>query len=89
MADFQAQARVINDILLERKRQEWLKAEGRFQYTPADPQLDDGERLAILVEEIGEIAKAIQYGAGLRDELIQVAAVCAAWVEFLDKENRQ
>jgi NTP pyrophosphatase (non-canonical NTP hydrolase) len=44
-------------------------------------QHTDAKWLAILVEEIGEVAKAIVEGDddGLRDELVHVAAVCAQW----------
>jgi NTP pyrophosphatase (non-canonical NTP hydrolase) len=54
-----------------------------------------GERLAILVEEVGEVAHELTYdqggpgvGEGRRDELvkelIQVAAMAASWVEYLE-----
>lgn len=54
-----------------------------------------GDRLAILVEEVGEVAHELTYdqggpgvGEGRRDELvkelIQVAAMAASWVEFLE-----
>lgn len=54
-----------------------------------------GDRLAILVEEVGEVAHELTYdsggpgvGDGRRDELvkelIQVAAMAASWVEFLE-----
>lgn len=44
--------------------------------------------LAILVEEIGEVANALTYdGKGdLRAELVDVLAVAAAWVDALDRE---
>jgi len=53
-----------------------------------------GDRLAILVEEVGEVAHELTYdqggpgvGEGRRDELvkelIQVAAMAASWVEYL------
>lgn len=58
-----------------------------------------GDRLAILVEEVGEVAHELTYdqggpgvGAGRRDELvrelIQVAAMAASWVEFLEGGHR-
>jgi NTP pyrophosphatase (non-canonical NTP hydrolase) len=39
--------------------------------------------LAVLAEEQGEVAKAILEGdeLGLNAELVQVAAVCVAWLE--------
>lgn len=57
-----------------------------------------GDRLAILVEEVGEVAHELTYdqggpsvGEGRRDELvkelIQVAAMAASWVEFLEGES--
>lgn len=44
--------------------------------------LSDFERLAVLVEEVGEVARALQEGrVGLADELVQVAAVAIVWVD--------
>ncbi|MGL5918484.1 MAG: MazG nucleotide pyrophosphohydrolase domain-containing protein [Cetobacterium sp.] len=76
------------EILKERLRQEKLKLEGKFPYTCRDRALSHSACLTILVEEVGEVARAIQEGdrISLREELIQVAAVCAAWVEGLDKK---
>jgi NTP pyrophosphatase (non-canonical NTP hydrolase) len=50
---------------------------------------NDHERLAILMEEVGEVAHELTYDQpGDRDELvkelIQVAAMAASWVEFLE-----
>lgn len=47
------------------------------------------ERLAILVEEVGEVAHELTYDqTGDKDklviELIQVAAMAATWIEFLE-----
>ena len=39
--------------------------------------------LAILTEEIGEVAKAILEGTSITDELVQVAAVAVAWHECI------
>lgn len=56
-------------------------------HTPKNPRMSDGERLAILVEEIGEVARAMTYDNGslenLRDELIQVAAMAGAHAEYV------
>lgn len=41
--------------------------------------------LTILVEEIGEVARAILERQGLKDELVQVAAVAVCWLEELEK----
>jgi NTP pyrophosphatase (non-canonical NTP hydrolase) len=80
----------------QRFEQERLKAEGRFQFTCADPELSMGEKLAILTEEVGEVAQQVLEQpdrrlafdssgsrAELREELEQVAAVAVAWVESL------
>lgn len=73
----------------ERLRQEQLKAAGRFLYTCADDGMKDAERLAVLMEEVGEVARAVlelsrlandTHGKNLRKELIQVAAVVHAWL---------
>ena len=47
------------------------------------------ERLAILVEEVGEVAHELTYDQGddrdkLVKELIQVAAMAASWAEYLE-----
>ena len=41
--------------------------------------------LPVLVEEVGEVARAImeQDNQAMRGELVQVAAVCIAWLECL------
>lgn len=55
-------------------------------HTPKSPRMSDGERLTVLVEEIGEVARAITYDnadpENLCKELIQVAAMAAAWAEY-------
>jgi len=99
----------------ERVRQEELKDLGKFLWTCADNEITivtdggssmsrlvtDAEKLVVLGEEFGEVAKevmeniigldmqesAANANAGklkLRKELIQVAAVCVAWVESID-----
>lgn len=86
-------AKIFYDIRIERRRQEALKADGRFPWTCADKELSDFEKAIVLAEEFGEVARAVLERAGLsadshnvslRRELIQVAAVCVAWVECLD-----
>lgn len=45
------------------------------------------EKLAILVEEVGEVAKALTYdqdGGELRGELIQVATMALLWMVSID-----
>lgn len=85
---------IFQAIDAERDRQEALRAAGRFAHTCASPNMADGDKLACLGEEFGEVAKALLqlHGTGsttdatmeLRKELIEVAAVAVAWVEALD-----
>ena len=84
------------NIFDERERQESLKAGGKFQFTCADSGISHAERLAVLAEEFGEVSREVAEavgsglkvnGAALRIELIQVAAVCVAWGEFLSKDG--
>jgi NTP pyrophosphatase (non-canonical NTP hydrolase) len=47
-------------------------------------------RLAVLTEEVGEVAKELIEGenkVNLRTELIQVAAVAIRWIEYLEAEK--
>jgi len=84
--------KALAEIYKERLRQEELKAAGRFSFTCADDGLSLGEKLAVLGEEFGEVARAVLeamekvndvHGVNLRKELIQVAAVAMAWAESL------
>lgn len=55
-------------------------------HTPKSARMSDGERLTILVEEIGEVARAITYDNADLDnlckELTQVCAMSAGWLEY-------
>lgn len=57
----------------------------------ASPRLQQGTRLAILVEEVGEVARAMTYDEGdeanLREELVQVAAMALSWLYALAVEE--
>jgi hypothetical protein len=94
---------VILDVLAERDRQERRceekRAEGFDWHSCASSRLTDGERLAVLVEEVGEVARELcearaagdlaademrAHFARLREELVQVAAVTVAWIEGID-----
>lgn len=98
---------LLDEIFDERKRQETLKAEGKFLWTCSDKSRSNAEKLAVLLEEVGEAAKEVveeiiqidkaaavfpsssmnirDTKVDLRKELIQVAAVCVAWLEALDE----
>lgn len=89
---------VLDDVLKERKRQEWLREQGKFSWTCAtvNREVKPSDKYAVLAEEVGEVAREIVEGlpegvgvdkAKLREELVQVAAVCVAWVEALDAET--
>lgn len=80
----------INSIVAERERQDALKSQDRFKYTCADWELSDSERLAILVEEIGEVAREVLGNQDLttdgtpgrlQTELVQAAAIIVSWLE--------
>lgn len=89
--------RIIYDLVeTERLRQNRLKAEGRFAYTLADPEMSHGDRVACLGEEFGEACRAVVEVSGLSNdlkvgdltmnlqkELVQVAACCVAWLEAI------
>lgn len=84
----------IFDVDKECKRQDRLKAEGRFKHHCGDAEMSDGERYLVLAEEFGEVARALLEKHGLandkhdtdvRKELIQVAAVCVKWVTGIDR----
>lgn len=76
---------VLQLIQKERIHQNALKAAGKFEYTPADKECPEGTRLAVLVEEVGEVARAIceDDERNKFEELVQVAAVCVAWLEHM------
>lgn len=48
--------KVMSEIMDERARQEALKEQGRFKFTPADDGVSNMERLAMVAEEVGEVA---------------------------------
>lgn len=82
----------VSEIYMERIRQEQLRIEGRFKHTCAANELTNPEKLAILGEEFGEACRAVvelgnlcndKHKVNLRKELVQIAAVCVAWIESL------
>jgi len=87
----QALEHVLADIREERRRQELLFKAGKIPFNCADPNVDEGQKLPVLVEELGEVAKAIQdvdYDQ-VRIELIQLAAVATAWAESLTGQDAE
>lgn len=67
------QEKIIEEILKERKRQNELHPNNKLD-----------NYLEVLIEEVGEIAMALQGEGNLQDELIQVASVCMRWIEELN-----
>lgn len=43
--------------------------------------LNNSEMFAVLVEEVGEVARALQGEGSLQEELVQIASVCVRWLE--------
>lgn len=77
-------ARIVGDIATERARQDEKWGEQRF--------LHPLYWLAILTEEVGEVAEAVIEPVDIeiaspevRRELVQVAAVAVCWLEAIDR----
>ena len=74
---------ILELVAKERGRQEALYSSGALLWIASVPECPDSLRLAALVEEVGEVARALHEGEqeNLRAELVQVAAVAVAWLE--------
>ena len=74
-------------IELERHRQaaKWDREHDWGYGDCSSPHVPDAVKAAVLAEECGEVARAMldRQPASLRAELVQVAAVCVAWLEGL------
>jgi hypothetical protein len=85
---------VLDRIDIERIRQENLREAGRFTHTAASNGISEADRLAILTEEVGEVAGEVLGFSGLaadrgdggrlRKEVLHVASVAVAWLEYLE-----
>jgi NTP pyrophosphatase (non-canonical NTP hydrolase) len=75
------QKRVLEDVVTERLRQDLLWQDN----TCANMDKSDGDKMLVLSEEVGEVAKSSLDNdrENLYAELIQVAAVAVAWAESL------
>ena len=82
----------------ERVRQNALFAEGKIPFNCASRIADPNRKLRVLVEEVGEVAEAIDRIENsksnhrparehLRDELVQVAAVACGWLESMEGKS--
>lgn len=80
-------AMVLNDVAEEMQR----ARDKHGDYSLDGPGMDDLMRLAALVEECGEVGRAMTYdmdhSGGLRKELIQVANVALTWATILPREE--
>ena len=60
--------------------------------TPLNPHISNPEKLVILAEEFGEVARACTYDEGDNDalikELVQTAAMALSWAQSLDWPGR-
>ncbi len=74
-------------VALMRVDAERLRQDRKWGRAPGVWTNDAGIKLAVLVEEVGEVARAVLERSDLghlREELIQVAAVAVAWAECVD-----
>lgn len=72
---------------------ELIREERRRQHMKWGQQdHNDATWLAILVEEVGEVAKAMLEKdlmiGDVEQELVEVAAVAAAWIQSIDRRRR-
>lgn len=84
-------------IAAERQRQRELFRAGQITLDMASPAPDANRKLRVLVEEVGEVAEALDVLEAmpknrnarrlLHAELTQVAAVSVAWLESLETNH--
>lgn len=59
--------------------------------TPLNSRMSNRSKLVILIEEVGEVARAMTYdefdASKLYSELIEVSAMSAAWAQSMKKEG--
>ena len=79
---------ITDDIQVERQRQHelWDRHHEHGYGDCSHPTVDTAVKVAVLTEEVGEVARAFLAGnpANMRTELIQVAAVAVAIIEGID-----
>jgi NTP pyrophosphatase (non-canonical NTP hydrolase) len=92
---------IVEMVCAERIRQEKLRASGKFQWTcatifPEGPTIQPEAKLAVLAEEFGEVARHVTeqlidrsryQPVKMREELVQIAAVCVAWAEAITESG--
>lgn len=67
------------------QQQKWGRAHAWGKGDCSSPLVADPVKVAVLAEECGEVARAVldKDPDALRGELVQIAAVCVAWLEGL------
>jgi hypothetical protein len=81
---------IFHAIELERERQEKIHPlpSVRNHHDPEimamQKYIQTQELLAVLIEEVGEVGRALQGESNLEEELIHVASVCIRWLEIKD-----
>lgn len=86
------QLKQVSPLTLDAIQAEVIRAQAKHKTrTPINPLLPWGQKLAILVEEVGEVATAASREAPteLVGELLQVAAMAAAWVESIEGNHAE
>lgn len=81
-SEYRASTEALRDVIAERVAQDAKWGEQNH---------DPYKWLAILSEEVGEVAEAMLKGSrgNYRDEMVQVAAVAVAAVECLDRGKQE
>lgn len=85
---------VLREVVAERDRQDakfgWADATGRPVPGSHLPGADLHAKVSVLTEETGEVGHAVLEGddENLAEELIQVMAVCLAWLESRQEFGR-
>ena len=71
-------------IASERARAVELRDAGRFRYVASDADCPDHLRFTALVEEVGEVARALHENSpDLLPELVQLAGIACGWIDAL------
>lgn len=95
------QSKIAEEVFRERDRQTQLMDAGKFLWTCASTTESNARKLAVLAEEFGEVSREVmeqiiagdkkldtqKFEENLEKELIQVSAVCFAWIESI-RERR-
>lgn len=82
-------APMLSSVILNAIEDEILRAwQKHGEHSMTSQDLPTLERLSILGEEFGEVCRALTYDSGegkeeLRKELVQLAAMAAAWADCL------